>query len=238
MAEIPTPEEIAELPRWAMVAFAARCAERVLPLVSPLGSAMLGPVQRAVETTRHAASAGRLLPHEDHTIADSDYLSAADGPAAEAARDALESAQFASRAGSRRTALCTHAAAHGAANAVSNFAAPEMARQAFEAAKVAIRCDFNLLLQTAQREHWTDDTPVAPKFFGPMWPDGEPEGWPKPDGDDDAESCLVVYMDPGNASPELIAEYYATLSKLHVALGGTPLEVVREERGTIVPEEV
>ena len=30
--EVPTREEIAELPRWAIVAFAARCAKRIPPL--------------------------------------------------------------------------------------------------------------------------------------------------------------------------------------------------------------
>jgi hypothetical protein len=32
VSEIPTEEEIAKLPRWARVAFAARCARRALPL--------------------------------------------------------------------------------------------------------------------------------------------------------------------------------------------------------------
>ena len=30
--KLPTEDEIARLPRWAIVAFAARCARRVLPL--------------------------------------------------------------------------------------------------------------------------------------------------------------------------------------------------------------
>ena len=43
---------------------------------------------------------------------------------------------------------------------------------------VAMRRDYLLLVETADAERWTHDTSVSPALFGPLWPDGEPEGWP------------------------------------------------------------
>lgn len=42
----------------------------------------------------------------------------------------------------------------------------------------AMRADTELLLAAAEREKWTDDTPVPPEFFGHLWPFGAPKGWP------------------------------------------------------------
>lgn len=38
-----------------------------------------------------------------------------------------------------------------------------------------MRRDYELLRAFAEREQWTDETPVPPEVFGPLWPDGEPE---------------------------------------------------------------
>src|SRR5262249_31179877 len=42
----------------------------------------------------------------------------------------------------------------------------------------ALWSDWQKLKKVSKREKWTDRTPVAPDFFGPMWPDGLPEKWP------------------------------------------------------------
>jgi hypothetical protein len=44
----------------------------------------------------------------------------------------------------------------------------------------AIWADFRRLKDASEREKWTDRTPVAPDFFGPMWPNGLPANWPEP----------------------------------------------------------
>lgn len=50
----------------------------------------------------------------------------------------------------------------------------------FRAAVVsAMRRDYELLKAAAQHEKWDDKTPVPPEFFGPLWLDGDPEGWPE-----------------------------------------------------------
>ena len=68
----PTVEAIRALPRWAQVAFAARCARRVLPLIS------LAPrelVERVIGIAERAASNARLF--EDVRAATADASQAA-----------------------------------------------------------------------------------------------------------------------------------------------------------------
>jgi hypothetical protein len=62
---------------------------------------------------------------------------------------------------------------------------PASARQAAElgagtgdAVQGHIRRDFDHLAGLAEWRHWTDDTPVPPAVFGPLWPEGPPDGWP------------------------------------------------------------
>jgi hypothetical protein len=43
----------------------------------------------------------------------------------------------------------------------------------------SIQRDFNIIAKLSQHQEWTDDTPVPPSIFGPLWPDGSPNGWPK-----------------------------------------------------------
>jgi hypothetical protein len=42
----------------------------------------------------------------------------------------------------------------------------------------AIVADYNLVVHLSNTQHWTDATPVPPSVFGPLWPEGAPEGWP------------------------------------------------------------
>jgi hypothetical protein len=41
---------------------------------------------------------------------------------------------------------------------------------------LAPRHDFDLVSRLAQEQKWTDETPVPPEVFGPMW-DREPPAW-------------------------------------------------------------
>jgi len=47
-----------------------------------------------------------------------------------------------------------------------------------DATMSAMAFDIRRLRDAAAQKKWTDDTPVPPKFFGRLWPHGEPEGWP------------------------------------------------------------
>jgi hypothetical protein len=62
----------------------------------------------------------------------------------------------------------------------------EAARVIFETATIdtpltaqlrCIRRDFVRLKKLARKEKWTDDTPVPPEVFGPMWPEGVAPYW-------------------------------------------------------------
>jgi hypothetical protein len=64
--------------------------------------------------------------------------------------------------------------------------AADAARVLFETATIdspltaqlrCIRRDFVLLNRLARKEKWTDDTPVPPEVFGPMWPEGIAPYW-------------------------------------------------------------
>ena len=70
--------------------------------------------------------------------------------------------------------------------ATPDVTAAEAARVLFEAATVdtpltaqlrCIRRDFARLAKLARKEKWTDDTPVSPDVFGPLWPDGVAPHW-------------------------------------------------------------
>jgi hypothetical protein len=49
---------------------------------------------------------------------------------------------------------------------------------------------------------------------------------------------LAFYIDPGEASSELIADFYTTLAAYYISLGGSGLEIANEEFRTMVPEVV
>jgi hypothetical protein len=40
-----------------------------------------------------------------------------------------------------------------------------------------IRRDFERLRRLAKANAWTDDTPIPPEVFGPMWPEGRTPKW-------------------------------------------------------------
>jgi hypothetical protein len=42
----------------------------------------------------------------------------------------------------------------------------------------AMRADLETLKRLIRDKGWTDQTPVPPRVFGPLWPQGPPEGWP------------------------------------------------------------
>ncbi len=61
----------------------------------------------------------------------------------------------------------------GAGNAAANAA--DQAPQAL----AAIRSDFDTLRERVVTDKWTDDTPVPPDAFGPLWPNGLTPDWAK-----------------------------------------------------------
>jgi hypothetical protein len=242
-------EEIAKLPRWAQVAFAARCARRVQPLfvaswpdapaenVHGLDKAIRLPEESAARAVDLGASrAGYAVlagSGAEGTAAGVTYVAAIAAGVAEGCEGEHREAA-ASIVGSTpgTTEDEASAAAQLAASLAAKVPPPQSAasRAAFVAVGGVIRGDFELLLELAKAEKWDDATPVGPEVFGPMWPDGAPEGWPQPQ--------YSVYIDPGDADDEELVELFEALAELDRAAGGVGVQFVDDDSEVYTVEGV
>ncbi len=181
---IPTEEELRQLPRWAIVAFAARCARRVQPQFNHLAREILRKhemvVERAISLCEFAAKQASGHSLDLRMAADDAHTSSrfAEGIDASRATNVALAAFFAvetAYSADRNDDVDT------AANAAHAVGESELALviAKFEPHVGELIRDFELLKSAAQREKWTDKTAVPPSFFGPMWPDGEPTAWPR-----------------------------------------------------------
>lgn len=192
--EPPSEKEIRRLPRWAQVAFAARCARRVQPLFQagwPKAPAEhVEAVKRAIRIAETGAAgttrAGAVAVAASASAA-TRAVSAASGQARLSAASAAYAADAAAVASTTAAfsadASVVAASARASAAASAAFSAGEAARAVHGAVAEtgvirAMRADLDKLQAVAKQEGWTDETPVPPEFFGPLWPEGEPPGWP------------------------------------------------------------
>ncbi|MCW5777789.1 MAG: hypothetical protein KIS87_15240, partial [Phycisphaeraceae bacterium] len=242
----PTEEELATLPRWARVAFAARCARRVQPLFKHFWPAAPEEQVRGIDTAITLSERSAAHAHAD---ANADAAANAADFAAGAANAANAANAAASAYAAAASAYAAAASAADAANAINAanaaYAAANAAKCAFvdatdleavattsdaddntAAARAAMRRDFELLKAAAKAERWTDDTPVPPEFFGPLWPDGEPEGWPESAREERAGGTLleITIEVPDDADDDAIEaavkELAARVDDMHRAEGG------------------
>jgi hypothetical protein len=181
---VPSEGRLRKLPRWARVAFAARCARRVLPLINRYWEAVpaehlraLADAIRITETIAASATRDDDSSYAAHDAARSAHMAVcradecrrlravtAIAGAAEAARAAVASATVAD-------VIHAHTAVVAAVESmyqvitvgtVENLATPAR--------------DFDRLCRIAEKEKWTDDTPVPQSVFGPLW-EGPPPPW-------------------------------------------------------------
>lgn len=206
---IPNKEEIAQLRRWAQLAFAARCARRVQPLFKHFWpdapKKHVDAVDAAVRLAEHCASIGSL------TDASADDAADAADDAAHAADDHAEAA-----------GVAAFAAAHAATAAFADAAA---------FAGIATRNDYELLKTVASLAGWDDDTAVPPDVFGPMWPNGAPKGWP-PSGQEEETAPVELVIDlevPDDVEESHVIarlrELVGTMDQMHRGMGGGGLTV-------------
>ena len=148
---LPSEAEVVALPRWARVAFAARCAQRVLPNYSghPAERDVLSAI---VDTAFESADAATMTfklgdPAAAWWIAESSGLPD-NSPNVRIARSVANARWEAER-------WTGHNAYWAAADSL--VADPE--------AIVEIRSDFNLLLRASVWRAWTNETPVERGFF-------------------------------------------------------------------------
>jgi hypothetical protein len=255
--KLPSQEDLREVPRWARVAFAARCARRVQPLFQAAWPDAPGEyveaVDRAIRVAEGSAAWARADAHADEGAA---------GAAGEAAAKGVGPA-FAAGSAASAAARASAAAADHFCSADIDHLTPYLAPVSLDAACAAgasasdnageavrgtaaenntiraMRMDFEKLRAAAEKERWTDETPVPREFFGPVWPECEPPGWPstaarpmrqKTAQPASKEERLVVQASvhvpvDDEMLVDGITELYQALNRYHILCGGTGLTI-------------
>lgn len=268
---IPTAGEIRQLPRWAQVAFAARCARWVMPIFEAWPSAKKEDVAAVKGAIMYAERAAANAAAEDAVCIlrtrQAARATGAAGPRYAAAAAAADAAADAVAADEDAADAAAYAGAADAADAAYAADAPEAtARIAHKAATEpagivasGIRRDFERLENAAEKEDWTDETPVNPEFFGPLWSKEQEVNWKKAreaylrpgrkvkgaeNLHEDERLRLCVYTSESTNEDELvdrIVELYRALNEYHIACGGRGLTIddwhifVRQARPAGVP---
>lgn len=180
---LPTAEDIRRMPLRARVAFAARCARRVLPAYR-----LLDP-QRAVTHAEFLAGAAGAAEQAavGHPVADLAGLRRQVADVAYGGVLDVGSRPLAAVRGAYQLARVVHHAVRCAAGGdyytprhttvSAHDAAADAARAAGFDLAPAVRADFDRVARLTAG--WADDAPVPPDVFGPLWPDGPPPGWPE-----------------------------------------------------------
>ncbi len=238
---LPSEEEIAKLPRWARVAFAARCARRVLPIYFAFRDQDMRGIEKLDlqwvldETEESAATA-----HPHQGVKEGYEETAAGSYAADDKQD--EAAYSAANA----VAYAAAEAADDLRPATRTFVAMNHAKLAAEHLRDVssfIRRDFDHLARLAEWQHWTDDTPVPTEVFGPLWPEGPPKGWP-PITDVPARADLRIELFARERATDQMIEddvvnLFNALNRYHIARSGVrlTLEQFRSLISALVPAE-
>lgn len=240
MADVRTPNkaEISRLPRCAQVAFAARCARRVQPLFNHFWpdapKKHLDAVDAAVRLAENCASTASLTASAVDAV--KAYAAANATTAAYSANTANAAAAVAAANAADATAKAADATANAAVTAVAVAAGDAAAAANAVAAKAGIAeivADFEFLLAAAEGEQWDDNTPVPPEFFGPMWPNGTPDGWPEEVAVDAAQVLKLQIAVPQDMNDtqsrdfnEKVKAFLTALSAFDASMGGTGLQIL------------
>ena len=223
---LPTKEEIAELPRWARVAFAARCALRVAlaykPPRKPTAETAVSVVEAAARLAEVAASRAVSFDYMDRV----NVMEAVQNASASRDRDSMP-------AWHKQIAAVADIAAHVALYAMgdNNEGSSRRVHAVASAAGTAVpqtlspmRRDFDRLADLARYFRLTDDMPVSQELFGPLWPEGPPAGWPgDPDVPARTELPLTVVARDGVTPARLVdvvLTLFNALNRYHIARTG------------------
>lgn len=186
-AEQPDP---AQLPHWARVAFAARCARRVFPLFSIYWPNALPErpeaVVRAIELAERSAAQGRPANGLKEAVTNATMVSGmAIATSLYGFPDADEPVPADGNAGAKASFVTKVAERAAEAAQVAPSESLEAASDAFrfawslcsgkeEALLASIYRDLANLCRVARRGRWTDETPVPPSVFDLLDEDEEP----------------------------------------------------------------
>jgi len=190
-----SPALLGSLPLHALIAFSARCAHRVQPLWGAVSPAERRQLVRAIEVSESVGSgaSSTLEARQAKGVEVARWSAnrpdfAASRTARGAAIYALSCACLERSAEAAMAALLTVREVHFAAGGDASDLAEAEARLALAWTPAAgsvlhgvameVKHDLERLLEQSRSDRWTDETPVSPEFFGPLWRSGPPDGWP------------------------------------------------------------
>ena len=254
ITNLPSKVDLFTFPRWALVAFTLRCAERVFPLIERANYSYAESAAELIHIAVQAARTGDSIASSKIHVACSTPQAGSDDLCAAffvvnrldiilraalvSARAALKDEVFEPHellAYSMRSAEAASAASLAAWNAVRATAQGKC----FIAQ--AIHRDFELL-----RSHSISNLACGlnPEVFGPLWPCGIPDWYYESEllrsspSAFDSLPTLDVYFDPGDASKKSLQRVMEALSKLHIAAGGGGLIFQPDDGLVYVREQV
>lgn len=240
--QAPSLEELASIPRWGLAALAARNARRILPLFSVFWKegppTTLDAIQQIVSRIERSAQSGHLDPGIKR-LAGKIAIENPHHTAARFAHAAIDVVAFAVAEDDWRSVSFRLGHLGAAKAAVDAASAVDVA--AGESIAAAMRSDLLTLAARSVAERWSDETPVDPNLCGPLWPDGEPEGWPKAKSESSEEMASSSSLDtlsppvfllawnPDIVSDEDYAAVVTALGDLVRAEGGLGIQRVRSQ---------
>ncbi len=170
----PRKADLRVLPRWACVAFAARCVERVALLFEEYATTskkrLVGVTREATLAAKRSVRVGRAPWSVGDIALDATFVAQYSICAGLACQAASEAA----------FAAWNDAGWHSSAADAARFSA-EATQNIEGASKLAARAmwsDLTRLAALAKQRKWTDDSPISLKALGHLWPAGRPAGWP------------------------------------------------------------
>lgn len=251
----PLDQEIVrQLPRWAAVALAARCARRVQPLFVKGWPDAPQEHREAVLKAVLIAEQSARMGHSDPVRAKAavtNALHAGMGAAPASGRGATGAKRAASWAARSASDATLSVAQIGGAAAYAGFASKDAATAAAAYAGFAANAegtavtspetttadiiDLEELLRLASVNGWTDDSPVDVDRIGPLWWGQEPDWWPEEPltlSDNPPVMRLEFSIPEGIPRAEadrLIGEILQRANELHHSMGGTGLTITDAE---------
>lgn len=200
---VPTPAQLNALPKWALSAFVARCARRVLPLYRVYvrrAPEHLVAIERGIDLAEQRSAQGETEELYDsydlHALAETlgaireaalnteaDANDAdADDPFGQEARAYVTVALLAEAAFDVAFAddIYTDAETFDAGEFVSGILERISTARTAPAEKLieSFVRDYQIVKQDADSNKAKAGHSFTPKLFGPMWPEGRPDGWP------------------------------------------------------------
>lgn len=215
---LPTEDEIAKLPRWARVAFAARCARRVFPLYLaywPEGRTHQELEARTLAECEESAREAKIRYSKRvafGTVFQGMHPLSAVASTAVADAFGVLLASGGDPPDVVRTVKNVHS---GLADAID--------------LTVFMRRDFDQLFQSSASSGWTDNSPVPPEVFGPFWQEGPPAGWPiDPDAPHHTDIAFDALCRDGldeDVVKDEVVNLFNAMNRYHIARGGQPLSL-------------